>query len=375
MDWVDLGRDENTDRTSIPVSNTFVHYSRNGHELRRTKSLPTLLTSVAPKKLFMQKEGVILLKKMCDLKKDTDELRKQMDEKYPGGESRRRLFKQLEEKTKDTASKQDTQQMKLRADQLERMVLILAFLIALLILAGACFFALTTLHLASKSDVAAAMHGTVSNEDFEALTREIYRRIATQNSTRPFIDDTELMEYSVANYRGVIIAIFCIVFISTLQYWSTRENMGYVQAIEDICFRLAFLSRLVAAALAAAIRDQPSAFFVILYAGRDCELNGFYFYNGNFHRKDWWVKSWKPYDLHKGVHPQQFQIWFNEGQWRVGYYKNHWWVNNDYEDWRTAKWTPKHHQNQSPRSLMVIAVGPVMIAWMCVVIALGWLIY
>jgi hypothetical protein len=53
------------------------------------------------------------------------------------------------------------------------------------------------------------------------------------------------------------------------------------------------------------------------------------------------VKDGKPYNTANGAHPEQFQIWFNGNQWRLGYTNTYWYTNDDPKDWRSKKWSPQ----------------------------------
>jgi hypothetical protein len=58
-------------------------------------------------------------------------------------------------------------------------------------------------------------------------------------------------------------------------------------------------------------------------------------------QRGWWVKDGVPFDEPNGNHTQQFQIWFNEGEWRLGYTNHYWYVNEDPHDWEASKWIPQ----------------------------------
>jgi hypothetical protein len=85
----------------------------------------------------------------------------------------------------------------------------------------------------------------------------------------------------------------------------------------------------------------PSCKPVTVECGKGCELSGTYQCNGNYNGKPWWVKDGLAYNTPNGEHPEQFQIWFNNGQWRLGYTNTYWYLNDDPSDWRTSKWTPQ----------------------------------
>jgi hypothetical protein len=90
--------------------------------------------------------------------------------------------------------------------------------------------------------------------------------------------------------------------------------------------------------------------------GEDCELSGVYECAGYFkstrylnesdasypHYRGWWVKGGKEYDTENGNHSEQFQIWFNQGTWRVGYTLNYWYLNSNKHDWGTSNWIPQN---------------------------------
>ena len=98
----------------------------------------------------------------------------------------------------------------------------------------------------------------------------------------------------------------------------------------------------------------------MIIGGEDCELSGVYecagYYgnteegelydwwkrNASYTRyRGWWVKDGKQYNTPNGHHKEQFQIWFNEGEWRLGYTSNYWYVNKDANNWMTSQWIPQ----------------------------------
>jgi hypothetical protein len=91
---------------------------------------------------------------------------------------------------------------------------------------------------------------------------------------------------------------------------------------------------------------------VTLDCGPDCALSGVYECVGYFRaqkldlthsmrHRPWWVKGGESFDTPHGNHPEQFQIWFNQDHWRIGYSASYWYVNSDPDDWGGTKWLPQ----------------------------------
>jgi len=79
---------------------------------------------------------------------------------------------------------------------------------------------------------------------------------------------------------------------------------------------------------------------VIVDCGLGCELTGTYECNGDYNGKGWWVKDGLKYDTPNGKYPEQFQVWWNDGQWRIGYTDTYWYTNDHADDWATPNWMP-----------------------------------
>jgi hypothetical protein len=57
--------------------------------------------------------------------------------------------------------------------------------------------------------------------------------------------------------------------------------------------------------------------------------------------KPWWVFGQQPYTAPNPPHgEEQFQVWFNDNQWRLGYTSNYWFVNNNPGDMGGNTWIP-----------------------------------
>jgi hypothetical protein len=96
----------------------------------------------------------------------------------------------------------------------------------------------------------------------------------------------------------------------------------------------------------------PGCDAVTLDCGPDCALSGVYECVGYFRaqkldlthsmrHRPWWVKGGESFDTPHGNHPEQFQIWFNQDHWRIGYSASYWYVNSDPDDWGGTKWLPQ----------------------------------
>jgi hypothetical protein len=73
------------------------------------------------------------------------------------------------------------------------------------------------------------------------------------------------------------------------------------------------------------------------------------------------VKAGAQYDTPNGNHPKQFQIWFEQGQWRLGYTKHYWYINDHPHDWGASKWIPQEIGDKSwpPDFVSQVANGDV----------------
>jgi hypothetical protein len=62
----------------------------------------------------------------------------------------------------------------------------------------------------------------------------------------------------------------------------------------------------------------------------------------------WWVKGQLHYQTPNGAYPEQFQVWFNDNQWRIGYKNNYWFVNNNPTDWQASNWVSQGRSCSGP---------------------------
>ena len=85
----------------------------------------------------------------------------------------------------------------------------------------------------------------------------------------------------------------------------------------------------------------PACEAVTVDCGAACELSGTYECDSDYNGTHWWVKDGLKHDTPNGAYPEQFQIWWKDNNWRLGYTNNHWYLNDDPDDWQTSKWVPQ----------------------------------